>query len=161
MQAKYGHCLIDRHEVSHYLPHRAPMILVDRLLGIEAGVAIGEVLVRPDNPFVTAKGELLLGGAVEHMAQTAGLSQAYSSEQTAGPRDASLTGEGQFGFIVNIRSLKYQRLARLGETLRTEARTMTRNGSHSTMAFTCSVGDEQIIQCTMGLMAPKETTVQS
>ena len=156
MLHQHGHPLIDRHEVTNYLPHRVPMIMIDRLIGIVAGVTIGELTVRPDNPFVTTKEELLIGGAVEHMAQTAGLGQAYQAEIEAGPRDASQTGEGQFGVIVHIRGLKYQRLPRLGETLRTEARTISQHGSHSTMAFTCSIGEESIIACTMGWMAPKE-----
>ncbi len=148
--------LIDRHEVTKYLPHREPMIMVDRLIGIVDGVTIGEFLVRPGNPFVTEWGDLLLGGAVEHMAQAAGLGQAYQWEAEAGPRDASQTGTGQFGFIVNIKSLQYKRLPRMGERIRTEARTITSNGSHSTVAFSCWVKNDEIITCTMGLMAPEE-----
>lgn len=152
----YGHPLIDRQKVTDYLPHREPMIMIDRLLGIKDGVIMGELLIRPDNPFVTEAGEMLLGGAVEHMAQTAGLGTAYQLENKSGPRDASKTGQGEFGFIVNIRSIQYARLPRLGETLRTEAYTMTQNGSHSTMSFSCYVGEKQLITCTMGLMGPKD-----
>ncbi|SEP77358.1 hypothetical protein [Neolewinella agarilytica] len=152
----YGHPLIDRQEVTNYLPHREPMILVDRLLGIKGGTIVGELLIRPENPFVTDTGEMLLGGAIEHMAQSAGLGQAYKAASMSGPRDASKTGKGEFGFIVNIRSLQYERLPRLGETLRTEASTITQNGNHSTMSFFCYVGEQLLVSCTMGLMGPKD-----
>lgn len=152
----FGHPLIDRQDIINYLPHREPMILVDRLLSIIGETSIGELLIRPENPFVTDTGEMLLGGAVEHMAQTAGLGIAYQLEMASGPRDASKTGQGEFGFIVNIRSLQYERLPRLGETLITKARTMTHNGSHSTMSFSCYVGEKELITCTMGLMGPKD-----
>lgn len=136
------------------------MILVDRLLGIKGGIIIGELLIRPDNPFVTDTGKLLLGGAIEHMAQTAGLGQAYKAASVSGPRDASKTGEGEFGFIVNIRSLQYERLPRLGETLRTETSTITENGSYSTLSFFCYVGERLLISCTMGLMGPKDQNIK-
>lgn len=147
--------LIERSEVTHHLPHRAPMIMVDRLLAIVDGKTIGEFTIRPQNPFVNSCGEMALGGVVEHMAQSSGLGQAYESSLLNGARDASLTEEGEFGFIVNIRGLKFGRLPRVGETLRTESFTSTRNGNHSTASFTCFVGKEQIMSCTMGLMAPK------
>jgi hypothetical protein len=131
------------------------MILVDRLLAIVDGKTIGEYTVRPENPFVTSQGEMLLGGVVEHMAQTSGLGKAYESSLLSGDRDASQTGEGEFGFIVNIRSLRFIRLPRVGETIRTESFTVTNNGSHSTASFTCFVGKEQIVNCNMGLMAPE------
>lgn len=147
--------LIDSHEVTRYLPHRTPMILVDRLLAIVNGKTVGEFTVRSENPFVNSRGELLLGGVVEHMAQTSGLGLAYENSLSNGSRDASLTDEGEFGFIVNIRELKYLRLPRVGETIRTESFTATRHGNHSTASFTCFVDGEQIMTCTMGLMAPK------
>jgi len=147
--------LIDRNEVTNYLPHRAPMIMVDRLLAIVNGKTIGEFTIRPQNPFVNSQGEMVLGGVVEHMAQTSGLGQAYERSLLNGARDASLTEEGKFGFIVNIRGLKYNRLPRIGETLRTELFTLTHHGNHSTVSFTCFIGEEKIASCNMGLMAPE------
>jgi acyl dehydratase len=131
------------------------MILVDRLLAIVDGKTIGEFTIRPQNPFINSLGELLLGGVVEHMAQTSGLGQAYESSLLKGNRDASLTDDGEFGFIVNIRELKFSRLPRVGETIRTESFTATRHGNHSTASFTCFASGERIMTCTMGLMAPK------
>lgn len=147
--------LIDRHEVTDYLPHREPMVMVDRLLGIIDGKTIGEFTIRPQNPFVTLSEEMLLGGVVEHMAQVSGLGQACESVQAHGIRDASDTEEGKFGFIVNVRDLSFSRLPRTGETLRTEVFTTTYHGNHSTANFTCFVGKEQIASCNMGLMAPE------
>jgi predicted hotdog family 3-hydroxylacyl-ACP dehydratase len=146
--------LIDRHEVSRYLPHRVPMILVDRLLTIVDGKTIGEFTVHSQNPFVNAHGEMVLGGVVEHMAQTSGLGQAYESSLLNGAREASLSEEGEFGFIINIRALKFSRLPHVGETIRTESFTATHHGNHSTASFTCFAGEEQIMTCIMGLMAP-------
>jgi len=148
--------LIDRQDIVKYLPHRPPMVMVDRLLSIKEGVIVGDFLVRSDNPFVTDTGKMLLGGVIEHMAQTAGLGHAYQSALTSGPRDASKTGQGEFGFIVNIRSLRYERLPRLGNRLYTEAKTITQHGSHSTVTFSCYVEGHPIINCSMGLISPKD-----
>lgn len=153
----HSHTLIDTGDVTKYLPHREPMIMVDRLLEVKNEISVGTLLIRPENPFVTQKGEMLIGGAIEHMAQSAGLGQAYQAEITSGSRDSSKTGQGEFGFIVNIRSLTYKRLPRLGETLRTEAKTETHYGNHSTMSFRCYAGQELLITCSMGLMAPEAT----
>ncbi len=138
--------LITRQEVTDHIPHRAPMVLIDRLLSISGPTAVGDLQIRPDNPFLSAAGELSVGGLIEHMAQTIALEQGYAA-RAAGDR------EPRFGFIVNVRNLRYCRLPRTGDRIETHAtRISPPSRDFSKVDFRCYHNQELIAECTMGLM---------
>ncbi|WP_159566194.1 hotdog family protein [Budvicia diplopodorum] len=69
---------------SHYLPHQAPMVLLDRVYAIEKDNAVCEVSVSADGalaPFLTPQGTLPAWFAIEIMAQTIGVWSGWHGRQ--------------------------------------------------------------------------------
>lgn len=66
--------------LNEYLPHRAPMILLDRIISLNEEEAITEVNIRPDSEFCDG---VAVGGwvGIEYMAQTVGVLGGYLSRQ--------------------------------------------------------------------------------
>ncbi|MDF7649766.1 hotdog family protein [Pantoea sp. Acro-805] len=70
--------------VSQYLPHRAPMLLLDRVLQVTEDSVVCEVTVNNLGvlaPFLTAQGELPAWYGVEIMAQTVGVWSGFHARQ--------------------------------------------------------------------------------
>ncbi|MCH4247970.1 hypothetical protein [Acinetobacter populi] len=59
---------LPRH-ADYYIPHRAPMLLLDELVEVKDNGCIAKVTIRPDMPFIEAQG-LPSWVAIEIMAQT-------------------------------------------------------------------------------------------
>jgi predicted hotdog family 3-hydroxylacyl-ACP dehydratase len=144
MKAITEKILIDRSEVPAYIPHRPPMILVDRLSAATATHAVGSLRIRPDNPFLGADGVLRAAGLIEHMAQTMALQTSYLSRQEGASEF--------FGFIVNVKQFRYERLPRRGERIRTRAEVIAEHGGFTTVAFETFHAEERIATARMGLM---------
>jgi predicted hotdog family 3-hydroxylacyl-ACP dehydratase len=95
------------------LPHRPPMILLDRLLRVEEDTVESEVTLRPDSQFVRA-GEIGAWVGIEYMAQTVAL-LAGARAQLAGSRP-------RVGLLLGTRDYQVTRPAFfVGEVLRITA----------------------------------------
>ncbi|MDR0528779.1 MAG: hypothetical protein LBG69_04105 [Zoogloeaceae bacterium] len=97
-----------------YLPHRSPMILLDRVLEAESGRIVCSVTPRADSQFCR-NGVVPAYVGVEYMAQAVGALEGWTSRQSG--------GDVKIGFLVSVR--KYS--ARIpgfstGVTLIVEAR---------------------------------------
>jgi predicted hotdog family 3-hydroxylacyl-ACP dehydratase len=67
-----------------YLPHRAPMLLLDRVINVTADSVICQVSVDPEGvlrPFLTPQGELPAWFGVEIMAQTVGVWSGFHARE--------------------------------------------------------------------------------
>lgn len=70
--------------VSRYLPHRTPMLLLDRVIQVTDDSVVCEVTLNNPGvltPFLTAQGELPAWFGVEIMAQTVGVWSGYHARQ--------------------------------------------------------------------------------
>jgi len=120
--------------IEEVVPHRPPMLLIDRVCAHGDDLAVSSVAIRPDSPFVVAGPDGRLGVpavvGIEYMAQTvaayAGLS---ARKEKRAPR---------IGFLLGCRELSLGTDAfAVGETLTIEVRRVF--GENDLGSFSCKV----------------------
>ena len=93
------------------IPQRAPMLMVDRLLSYDPAASESELLIRPDNIFLSDV--LQTAGIVEHIAQTCAARIGYYNKYI-------LHRPVVIGYIAAIRRLDVHRQPGVGEELLTQ-----------------------------------------
>jgi beta-hydroxyacyl-ACP dehydratase FabZ len=124
---------LDVHEIRRILPHRYPMLLVDRIIELEAERIVGIKNVTANEPFFSGHfpdfpvmpGVLI----VEAMAQTAGVLVLKSIED----RDSKLV------LLVSIEYAKFRRQVVPGDQLRMELIMLKRKASVAKMSGKATV----------------------
>lgn len=106
--------------VGTMIPQKPPMRVVDRLVSVGERVAVVEVTVRPDNPFVEEDGTLEPSGYVELMAQAAATMNGF--------RTAFRAGSHPEGYLLGARQVETLDSARVGDTLSIRVFKATRCG---------------------------------
>ncbi len=121
------------------VPHRPPMLLLDRVLSYDGQCVICETVLEPSSPFVD-DGEVPAVVGIEYMAQTiaagAGLSARDKGEAAA-----------RMGFLLGCRSLTIAVDSfRVGDRLTIEARRTW--GENEIGSFACKVerGGEVVVE---------------
>ena len=98
-------------EILDLIPQRAPIVMVDRFLGIEDGISRTELYVREDNIFVKDS-HLTECGLIEHIAQSAAARVGYV-----------FRSEGQevpVGYIGSVNKFSIDMLPAIGNVISTE-----------------------------------------
>lgn len=118
------------------LPHRAPMILIDRLIETDGRETVCEVTVAAHAPFARASGVPAFVG-IEYMAQTVAAHGGYQAYQAGEPIAV--------GLLLGTRRLDtYCQFFALGQRLRIHvAHTW---GQHELMRFSCKIVDAETSQ---------------
>lgn len=103
--------------IGHFLPHRAPMLMVDRIWDITKDHVHCSFLIHADNIFVE-QGLFSEMGLVEHMAQvcSAIVGQTFFDEN-----HQSIGRERVIGFISGIKTLQIMALPAVGDELQTHS----------------------------------------
>jgi 3-hydroxyacyl-[acyl-carrier-protein] dehydratase len=125
--------ILDLNEIRRILPHRYPMLLVDRIIELEAERIVGIKNVTANEPFFSGHfpdypvmpGVLI----VEAMAQTAGVLVLKSIED----RDSKLV------LLVSIEYAKFRRPVVPGDQLRMELTMLKRKASVAKMSGKATV----------------------
>lgn len=95
------------------IPQRAPILMVDALIGVEGSSAITRLSVRTGNIFVNDDdGTLDESGLIEHIAQSAAALAGYQAGREGATAPA-------IGYLAEVKDFCCQRLPRVGEELRT------------------------------------------
>ena len=124
---------LDVHEIRRILPHRYPMLLVDRIVELEADRIVGIKNVTANEPFFSGHfpdfpvmpGVLI----VEAMAQTAGVLVLKSIEDRA----------SKLVLLVSIEYAKFRRPVVPGDQLRMELTMLKRKASVAKMSGIATV----------------------
>jgi 3-hydroxyacyl-[acyl-carrier-protein] dehydratase len=142
-----------REFIERLIPHRDPMLLIDRVLELEPGRrAVAEKMVSADEPW--ARGHFperpILPGVLilEGMAQTAGLCAATLP-----------AWKGKLGVLAGADGVRFRRMVLPGETLRFEADVRllrSRGGRASVRAF---VGAELAAEAEIFILLAEERSV--
>jgi 3-hydroxyacyl-[acyl-carrier-protein] dehydratase len=118
--------MMDAIEIGAILPHRYPLLLVDRVVEIEAGrriVAIKNVTV--NEPFFTGHfpGRPLMPGVLlcEAVAQTGGLLAHHSAPDSV--------GRGKVAMLAALDHVRFRRQVTPGDQLRLEVESLRRRGA--------------------------------
>lgn len=135
--------VMDIQEVMHYLPHRPPFLLVDKVIEIKEGdylIALKNVTMNepffvghfPNRPVMP--GVLI----VEALAQAAGI-LAYKSTNT-NPKD------GVLYLFAGIDNVRFRRVVEPGDQLRLEVKVLRARREMWKLACTASVQDELVCE---------------
>ena len=128
MELNHTECFED--VILRYLPHRPPMLLVNRLLEISQNHSIAKIWIDEQAPFFTEAGVPAVIG-IEYMGQTAALIAGYQLER-------GLT-EPHLGFLLGTRNYTCQQEFFLpNQTLLVECREKALVGD-SLATFDCQI----------------------
>lgn len=118
----------------YFIPHRAPMVLVDELVDFSEKSCVGHLTVRPDLPFMQDEG-LPSWVGIEIMAQTIAM---YAGVQQR------LKGEApKLGFLLGCKKFEMaQAFFAVGEQLRIDIELQFLNQQHIGI-FDCTVNTTQ------------------
>ena len=114
------------------IPHRPPILCLDRLIEADAEHAVAERVVGEGDD--VDRGELWEEGFVEGLAQTAAVLNAFNERQD-GTRSTK-------GMLVGVRKFAVRRRARLGETVRFRIDLVRRIAPLTLMRGEARCGDE-------------------
>ena len=135
--------ILDINEIRRILPHRYPMLLVDRILELEAERIVGIKNVTANEAFFSGHfpdypvmpGVLI----VEAMAQTAGVLVLKSIPDR----------ESKLVLLVSIEYAKFRRPVRPGDQLRIEMKVAKRKATVAKMFGTATVDGVLVAEATM------------
>lgn len=139
-------------DIQHYLPHRAPMLMVDLILELSNCEVKTVLEIRKDNIFVS-DGIFAEIGLIENAAQTCSaiVGQSFFLNENKQVKE----GVKVIGFISGIKKLKVYDVAKEGEVLQTHSTLMSRfdNEGYSicTMSSSTYVKDTLIFEAEMNL----------
>ena len=142
---------LDKLDISNFLPHREPFLLVDKILTIDDEHVSTTFLIQSDNIFV-ADAVFSETGLVEHAAQTCStiMGKGFFDED-------DITGESTnlIGFISTIKKATVIGCPSVGQTIKTVAKLRSRsdNEEYSICNLVCTTyqDEKELLSCEMNL----------
>ena len=122
------------------IPQRAPIVMVDKFLGIEDGVSHTEFNVQNDNIMVE-NGVLSECGLIEHIAQSAAARVGYIFKSES--KDIPI------GYIGSVNKFSIDTLPPVGSVINTEVKVLQEVGGISLIEAVCKIAGEYIAGCRM------------
>ncbi|WP_269234163.1 ABC transporter permease [Flavobacterium flavigenum] len=143
-------------DIQNYLPHRAPMLMVDLILDIDANFVETEFLIKEDNIFVD-NGTFIEAGLIENTAQTCSSivgKKYFFEEDGTENKDISV-----LGFISAIKNLKIHSLPKVGEIIITKATLVSKfigdDYTLCTMKCESLIQEKILLECEINLFIQK------
>lgn len=143
-------------DIQNYLPHRAPMLMVDLILEIDATSVETEFLIREDNIFVD-NGILIEAGLIENTAQTCSsiVGKKYFFEDDGTENE----NVNVIGFISALKNLKIHALPKVGDNIITKATLVSKfvgdDYTLCTMSCQSLLKDQLLLECEINLFIQK------
>ncbi|MEO8400675.1 MAG: 3-hydroxyacyl-ACP dehydratase FabZ [Gammaproteobacteria bacterium] len=142
--------VMDIHEILKYLPHRAPFLLIDRIIEIKEGESITAIKnVTMNEPFFVGHfpGLPVMPGVLilEALAQAAGV-LAYKSTNT-------LPSDGTLYLFAGIDNARFRRVVEPGDQLRLEIKLLRAKKEIWKLDAAAYVGDE--LACSAELLSAR------
>lgn len=125
-------------DILDLLPHRHPMVMVDRLVRVTNDEATSVFLVRPEN-ILAEKGLFSEEGVLEHMAQTAAALNGF--------KQLAHGGSVKNGYIGGIKDLEVFALPAVGQELTTVARELHRVMGAVVLSAECRTAGQVVARC--------------
>lgn len=143
-------------DIQNYLPHRAPMLMVDLILDIDANFVETEFLIKEDNIFVD-KGFFTEAGLIENTAQTCSaiVGKKYFFDEDGTENE----NVNVIGFISAIKNLKIHALPKTGNTITTKATLVSKfvgdDYTLCTMSCQSLIREKILLECEINLFIQK------
>jgi predicted hotdog family 3-hydroxylacyl-ACP dehydratase len=147
-------------DIQNYLPHRAPMLMVDLILDIDANYVETVFFIQEDNVFVN-NGTFIEAGLIENTAQTCssivGKKYFFSDDGTENEN------VNVIGFISAIKNLKIYELPKIGNSIITKAKLISKfigdDYTLCTMSCESLLEDRRLLECEINLFIQQTISV--
>jgi predicted hotdog family 3-hydroxylacyl-ACP dehydratase len=103
--------ITEEQTITQFIPHRAPMIMVDKLISYHEKLIESSLTIQSNNVFVE-DGVFTAPGMVENIAQTVAAGAGHNAVQNNEPTP--------LGFLAGVKSLKIHKLPPVGTDVRTK-----------------------------------------
>ena len=143
-------------DIQNYLPHRAPMLMVDLILNINSSFVETTFLIKEDNIFVD-NNIFVEAGLIENTAQTCSaiVGKKYFFEED-GTENENIN---VIGFISALKNLKIHSLPKAGDTITTKANLVSKfigdDYTLCTMSCESLLEDKILLECEINLFIQK------
>ena len=143
-------------DIQNYLPHRAPMLMVDLILNLDANFVETIFLIKEDNIFVN-NGIFIEAGLIENTAQTCSsiVGKKYFFDEN-GTENVNIN---VIGFISALKNLKIHSLPKVNDTIRTKANLVSTfvgdDYTLCTMSCESLLDDKILLECEINLFIQK------
>jgi predicted hotdog family 3-hydroxylacyl-ACP dehydratase len=147
-------------DIQNYLPHRAPLLMVDLILNIDANFVETTFFIKEDNVFVD-KDTFIEAGLIENTAQTCSsiVGKKYFFNENGTEND----NVNVIGFISAIKNLQIYLLPKVGDTIKTRANLVTKfdGGDYTLCTMSCQslLGEQMLCECEINLFIQKSIPV--
>jgi len=147
-------------DIQNYLPHRAPMLMVDLILDIDANFVETIFLIKEDNIFVE-NNVFIEAGLIENTAQTCSaiVGKKYFFDEDGTENE----NVNVIGFISALKNVKIHALPKVGDTIITKADLVSKFAGDDytlcTMNCKSSVEDQLLLECEINLFIQKTVSV--
>ncbi|OIV42521.1 ABC transporter permease [Flavobacterium johnsoniae] len=148
-------------DIQNYLPHRAPMLMVDLILEIDASFVETIFLIKEDNIFVQ-NNVFIEAGLIENTAQTCSsiVGKKYFFDENGTENE----NVNVIGFISALKNVKIHSLPKVGDTIITKANLVSKFAGDDytlcTMSCQSSVEDQILLECEINLFIQKTVSVE-
>ena len=143
-------------DIQNYLPHRAPMLMVDLILDINSSFVETTFLIKEDNIFVD-NNIFVEAGLIENTAQTCSaiVGKKYFFEEDGTENE----NVNVIGFISALKNLKIHSLPKTGDTIITKANLVSKfigdDYTLCTMSCESLLEDKLLLECEINLFIQK------
>lgn len=148
-------------DIQNYLPHRAPLLMVDLILDIDANFVETIFLIKEDNIFVQDN-VFIEAGLIENTAQTCSsiVGKKYFFDEDGTENE----NVNVIGFISALKNVKIHSLPKVGDTIITKADLVSKFAGDDytlcTMSCQSSVEDQILLECEINLFIQKTVSVE-
>ncbi|GAA3761958.1 ABC transporter permease [Flavobacterium ginsengiterrae] len=148
-------------DIQNYLPHRAPLLMVDLILDIDANFVETIFLIKEDNIFVQDN-VFIEAGLIENTAQTCSsiVGKKYFFDEDGTENE----NVNVIGFISALKNVKIHSLPKVGDTIITKADLVSKFAGEDytlcTMSCQSSVEDQILLECEINLFIQKTVSVE-
>ena len=147
-------------DIQNYLPHRAPLLMVDLILDINSSFVETTFLIREDNIFVD-NNIFIEAGLIENTAQTC--SSIVGKKYFFDDDGTENENVNVIGFISALKNVKIHSLPKVGDTIITKADLVSKFAGDDytlcTMSCQSSVEDQILLECEINLFIQKTISV--
>lgn len=147
-------------DIQNYLPHRAPMLMVDLILNIDSNSVETVFLIKKDNIFID-NGVFNEAGLIENTAQTC--SSIVGKKYFFDDNGIENENVNVIGFISALKNVKIHLLPKVGDTIITKAvlvsKFTTDDYTLCTMNCKSLLGEKILLECEINLFIKKTVSV--